>query len=204
MEEYGKTSFLKELAPDAYRFLSGLKPIALIYALVLGLMIVLSLFLQWGFIKFFLDSLMGWTLLSIPFIGVVIVVLDKEFRVSQSELTTKNHHQMRQYKFSKIWGIGLCMAGIGALYGSSVYKNFYAFQCQDFYLEKERGIYPILDNCKYIDRNRNYEEEEGPVLVKVSGKEIIDDYSISELCVACEEWAEDAEAEATSFQFRRR
>lgn len=70
-----------ELAPDTYQFLKDLKPIALLYALVLGLMVILSMFFQWSFIKFFLDCMMGWTLLSIPFVGVIIVAFDKEFTV---------------------------------------------------------------------------------------------------------------------------
>jgi len=47
-----------ELAPDTYQFLKDLKPIALLYALVLGLMVILSMFFQWSFIKFFLDCMM--------------------------------------------------------------------------------------------------------------------------------------------------
>ena len=60
MEEYRKTSFLMELVPDIYQFLKGLKPIALIYAVVMGVMITLSLFFQWSFIEFFIEIMMGW------------------------------------------------------------------------------------------------------------------------------------------------
>lgn len=202
MDEYRKTSFLMELAPDTYQFLKGLKPIALLYALVLAVMIVLSMFFQWGFIKFFIDIMMGWTLLSIPFVSVLIVVLDKEFQVKDYEFDFQSHHKTHFYKLSSTWGIILCLIGLMGLYYSNSYKKYYGFQCQDFYLERVSGVYHILDDCEYIGVDNNDEPIENPNLIKISGKELLDtDYK---LCVACEEWAEDAEAEAATYQYRRR
>lgn len=201
MEEFRRTSFLMELIPDTYQFLKGLKPIALLYALVLGLMFILSMFFQWSFIKFFLDCMMGWTLLSIPFVGVLIVFLDKEFTVEDCLYSHKEHHKTKRFKFSLVWGIILCIAGIVGLYYSSVYKNYYGFQCQDFYLEQTTGIYHIIDDCDYIGIIEDDKSIDNPVIIKISGKELMEtDYK---LCEACEEWAEEAEAEAATFQYRR-
>lgn len=79
--EYRRTSFLKDIAPDTYRFLSEMRPFAFIYLGVLAIAVLLSIFVQWSIVKFFIDCMMGWTLLSIPFIGVLIVVLDKEINL---------------------------------------------------------------------------------------------------------------------------
>ncbi|MCM1139095.1 MAG: hypothetical protein NC453_11055 [Muribaculum sp.] len=202
MDEYRKTSFLMELAPDTYQFLKGLKPIALLYALVLAVMIALSMFFQWSVIKFFIDCMMGWTLLSIPFVGIIIVALDKEIQVKDYEFDIHSHHKSHSYKLSTIWGIVLCLTGLVGLYCSHSYKKYYGFQCQDFYLERVSGVYHILDDCEYIGVDSNDESIENPDLIKISGKELLDtDY---ELCVACEEWAEEAEAEAATYQYRRR
>lgn len=57
--EYRRTSFLLEKAPEQYKVLSGLKPFALIYAGVLAIAILLSLFVQWGIVEFFINLLMG-------------------------------------------------------------------------------------------------------------------------------------------------
>ncbi len=191
--EYRKTSFLKELVPDTYQFLTGLKPIASLYAVVLCIMVVLSLFLQWSFIKFFIDCMMGWTLLSIPFVGVIIVVFDKEFKVEDIFFKTKFHHKEMPYKFSMIWGIVLCVAGLITLHYSNRYKKYYAFQCQNFYLEKTTGVYHILNDCEYIGMNEADNPIDNPSIVKLSGKDLLG--TNYELCEACQEWAEEAETE---------
>lgn len=191
-----------EMAPDIYQFLRGLKPIALLYALVLVVMIVLSMFFQWSFIKFFIDCMMGWSLLSIPFVGVLIVALDKEFHVKDYDFDVHSHHKTHSYKLSATWGIVLCLIGLVGLYYFNSYKRYYGFQCQDFYLERVSGVYHTLDDCEYIGFDNNDEPIENPDLIKISGKELLDtDYK---LCVACEEWAEDAEADAATYQYRRR
>lgn len=201
MGEFRRTSFLMELVPDTYQFLKDLKPIALLYAWVLGLMVILSMFFQWSFIKFFLDCMMGWTLLSIPFVGVIIVALDKEFTVEDYLYSHKEHHKSNRFKFSTGWGILLCIAGIVGLCYSSVYKKYYGFQCQDFYLEQNTGIYHLIDDCEYIGIDENDDPIDNPIIIKISGKELMEtDYK---LCEACEEWAEEAEAEAATYQYRR-
>lgn len=135
--EYRKTSFLKELGSDTYQFLKGLKPIASLYAVVLCIMVVLSLFQQWSFIKFFIDCMMGWTLLSIPFAGVIIVVFDKEFKVEDIFFNIKLHHKEMPYKISMIWGIVLCVAGLTAPYYSNRYKSITPFNAKIFILKKQ-------------------------------------------------------------------
>lgn len=99
-----KSSFLKDLAPETYCTLSDWKRLALIYGAVLLLFFLLSLFLQWSFIKFFIDVLMGWTLLSLPFMGVIIVSLDKEVKVQIPEYSWEkekikklNHTNIQKY-----------------------------------------------------------------------------------------------------------
>ncbi len=199
--EYRTTSFLKELVPDTYQFLKSLRPIALLYAVVLCIMVVLSLFLQCGFIKFFIDCMMGWTLLSIPFVGVIIVVFDKEFKVEDILSKTKFHHKEMPYKFSMVWGIVLCVAGLVALYYSNRYKKYYAFQCQDFYLEETTGVYHILKDCEYIGINKDDTLVDNPSIVRLSGRDLLN--TNYEFCEACHEWAEEAESEVASYQYRR-
>ena len=201
MEEYRKTSFLMELVPDIYQFLKGLKPIALIYAVVMGVMITLSLFFQWSFIEFFIEIMMGWTLLSIPFISVILVALDKEFSVQEYELKAKFHHQKAPYILSMIWGIILCILGISTLYFSNKYKKYYAFQCQDFYLEETKGVYHIFKDCEYVGEDNNGDQVDNINLINISGKDLLD--TEAELCYACEEHAEDAEAEVATYRYRR-
>ena len=200
--EYRKTSFLMELCPDVYEFLSGLKPIAAFYALLLAVIIVFSLFFQNGFIKFFIDCMMGWTYLSILFVAVIVITFDKEFKVDS--LTYENHayHKEKRYKLSRLWGIVLCVLAIIALNCSSQYRKNYAFLCQDFYVEETTGIYHIFKNCKYIGMNEDDEYVGEKSVEKKTGKELLD--TSFKLCVACRERAEDAESEYAANRYMRR
>lgn len=202
-----KSSFLKDLAPETYCTLSDWKGLALIYSAVLLLFFLLSLFLQWSFIKFFIDILMGWTLLSLPFMGVIIVSLDKEVKVQVPEYSWEKEEikKSKHYKYSKIWGITLCVLGCTALYFSGKYKDYYAFQCQTFYLDENAGMYHILNDCDYIydSEEMDYYEIRGnhKHLSEIKGIEILD--SSFELCDACREWAEDASGDLSNYYYRR-
>lgn len=199
---YRRTSFLAETAPDTYRFLSELKPYALIYAGVLAVAILLSMFFQWNVVKFFIDCMMGWTLLSIPFVGVLIVALDKEILLPQAERWEPTPEKPISYKFSMIWGIILILSGITALYFSSQYKKHYSFQCQSFFLEQPTGIYHLSEKCEYIGFNEDEEPIDNVTLSKVTGKELLE-YDC-DFCDACREWAEDTEMEYESSRYSRR
>lgn len=200
--EYRRTSFLCETAPDIYRFLSELKPYALIYVVVLAIVVLLSLFFQWSIVKFFIDCMMGWTFLSIPFIGVLIVVFDKEIKLPKVEKWAPKPPKPASFKFSMIWGCFLIVIGLVTLHFSNQYKRNYAFQCQTFYLEQPTGIYHLRDNCEYIGLNEEEEPIEGISVSEVKGIDLLDkDYTP---CDACREWAEDAEMNYEMNRYYRR
>lgn len=200
--EYRRTSFLEEIAPDTYRFLSELRPYAIIYLGVLAIVILLSLFVQWNIVKLFIDCMMGWTLLSIPFIGVLIVVFDKGIYLPQDERSKPTSKKSVSYRFSMIWGIFLIVVGLVTLYFSNQYKKFYAFQCQTFYLEHPTGVYHLRDRCEYIGLDENEKPIEGISISKVKGIDLLDEDHA--LCVACGEWAEDAEMDFETNRYYRR
>lgn len=200
--EHRRTSFLLEKAPEQYKVLSGLKPFALIYAGVLAIAILLSLFVQWGIVEFFINLLMGWTLLSVPFMAVIIVAFDKEIKLPQEEESFPNPKKTLSYKFSMVWGCFLIVAGIVTLYFSNEYKKYYAFQCQTFFLEQPTGVYHIREDCKYIgiDEDDNYIENIS--VTKVKGVDVVGDgFSF---CDACREWAEEAEMEFEANRYYRK
>lgn len=200
--EYRRTSYLKDIAPGTYRFLSVLRPYAFIYLGVLAIAVLLSLFVQWSIVKFFIDCMMGWTLLSIPFIGVLIVVLDKEINLPQDERCESSPAKSVSYKFSMVWGVFLIVGGLVTLYFSNQYKNYYAFQCQTFYIEQPTGVYHLRDRCEYIGMAEDEVPVEDVSISKVKGIALSDeDYS---LCDAYREWAEDAEMDFEANRYYRR
>lgn len=200
--EYRRTSFLAEKAPEAYRFLSELKPVALVYACVLTLATILSLFFQSSLIKFFIDYLMGWTLLSVPFVGVLVVILDKEIDLPQKKWYESEPPKPTSYKRSKIWGIFLLIAGIIALYYSNRYKEYYAFQCQTIYVEQPREIYHLFKACKHIGKDSDGNSIEDYLLIETNGADLLN--SNYELCDACREKAEDAGSDYITNQYYRK
>lgn len=207
MSEIVKTSFLKNLAPQTYEDLSGCKRLALLYVLVLALFIFLSLFFQWSFINSIIGILTGWTIISVPCIGIIIVSLDKEIEMEVPEYKSEEKYITRpkSYLFTKIWGITLLILGISALHFSGKYSDYYSFQCQTFYLDNYRGTYHILKDCEYAP-DWDQEAKEWGIdpneFEKVKGKFLLD--KPYELCPACQEWAEDAKMESYDWQYRRR
>lgn len=123
------------------------------------------------------------------------------------------------YKYSKIWGISLILAGIATLFLSNQYRRYYAFQCQSFYVESNSHRYHINRDCQYLgDSHDCYDYEDGfngdedgdedgddnlhkYRISKVKGKKLSDHYK---LCNACREWAEDAEGEYAASRYYRR
>lgn len=92
-----------------------------------------------------------------------------------------------------------------ALYFSGKYKDYYAFQCQTFYLDENTGICHILNDCDYVHDAEEMDSYEmrgnHKHLSEIKGIEILD--SSYELCDACREWAEDASSDLSNFYYRR-
>lgn len=191
-----KYSFLKGRFPKTYRDAERFKSIAFIYAGVLILMFILSRFYYSSIVEFFIRIMMGWSLLSMLFVGVMIVVLDIHVKPLTVEEMSESRTPLR-YKASMVWGCCLCIVGIFALYLSGQYKKDYIFKCSDFYLEDTTGIYHIWDDCAYIglDEDDNLIEDVDCLWVK--GHELEDWHTI---CVACKERAEDA---ADDYSYKR-
>lgn len=202
MENSTKTSFLMELFPEAYEFLKDIRIYALAYAGLLALMITLSYFFQWGLVRFFLNIMMGWSVFSILFTGVLIIVLDKEFYVDEETLRSEKHHNDSAYKYSKVWGITLCIAAIIGLYYSNKYRNYYSFQCHKFYIGADYNLYHIEKDCDYIYMNQygEWEKRRNVDIEELNGKEL--EYTDYEMCEHCRDFAEEAQLDAASYDFR--
>lgn len=197
-----KSSFLRDLSPNIYDTLSSYKKYAVIYALVLLAFVVLSFFLQWDLINFFIGILMGKSVLAIAFIAIVVVALDKEVQINIPEYTWEKEEikKSKSYKYTLIWGIALCIMGVTCLFYSNKYKLYYAFQCQTFYVDELNKIYHVLDDCDYV-----YDEEiknNHSVYKEVKGVDIVDSDYI--LCDFCEDWAEFAAMSESERSFRRK
>jgi hypothetical protein len=153
--------------------------------------------------------MLGWTLLSIPYMAVIVVTLDKqvEIEVKESEYTWFGSSKQKvefpkSYVYTKIWGITLCILAVIALYFSNKYKKYYAFQCEEFYLETTTGVYHIFDDCDYIGQTDDEEYVDDINVEEIKGVDLLNsNYS---LCDACEERAEDYEMEASDWMYRRK
>lgn len=104
--ECEKYSFLKNRFPKTYRDAERFKSIALIYAVVLMLMFILSRFFYSSIIEVFIRIMMGWSLLNIIFVGVMIVALDIQVKPLTVEEMSERKPPLR-YKASLVWGCGV-------------------------------------------------------------------------------------------------
>ncbi len=187
-----KYSFLEDLLPNAYGYAKAWRPLALIYAAVLAIVIILSQFYYNSFIEWLINMTMGCTIFNILFICIMIVTFDIQVKRKTAAEIDQNLKPLR-YKMSMVWECGLCVLGITALFLSSQYKKDYAFNCLDFYLEEMPGVYHISKKCPMIGEDQDDDSfyRNGGSWVK--GYELQDWHT---LCEACKEAAEDTAYES--------
>lgn len=71
-----------------------------------------------------------------------------------------------KYKRTRIWGICLICFGIAAVYFTNEYRHRYSFECDTFWVDKQKGIYHLdFDNDCSI-------AEDATSLTKMKGFEI--------------------------------
>lgn len=184
IEEEQKISFLSRFmrifGENAYDILRGIeaKRIGLLYTMVLFLFLILSQFVRWSLVCFGIDCMMGFTILSIPYLGVLIVACDIQIIVPEHE-KFEDIKKTSHYKWTKVWGIFLLLFGLTMLYFSGRYKRHYDFQCQDFYLGNQE--YHILENCEYL---------KGMDVKEVNGYDLETTYPDYSLCSYCNDVGE--------------
>lgn len=186
-----KYSFLEHLLPNVYGYAKAFKPLAWIYLGVLIIVLILSQLYYSSIIEWFIDMMMGWTVMNILFIGIMIVNFDiKVTPISKEEATHTS--KPKRYKFSMVWGCSMFIVGILGLFFSNEYKKDYAFECSDFFLENATGVYHIWGDCPDIGIVEQYYPNVNGESSWVKGYEIEKWHT---LCVACKERVE----EGTSF-----
>jgi len=174
-------------------FKSYAKVIVPIGTIILVILLVLSLFVHWGFVSSLLNLVTGTSLLFIAYIGVIILLLDVEVEVEEPESSYYWEEPVKtpkplSYKLTIVWGVILILLGVLAIYYSNKYRKHYAFECNTFLVDEKAGIYHIdYDNdCEYAANADN--------LIRMKGYEIEENTTCT-FCEWCEEWVEDAESE---------
>lgn len=168
-------------------FKRNAKIIIAIGTCILAIVILLSFFFHWGVISSLLNLVTGTSLLFIVYIAALIILLDIEVDIEEPESYLSKAEKRKKttaYKFTIAWGIVLIILGVCAIYFSNKYRKHYAFECETFLVDHQRGIYHFdSDNdCEVADESES--------LDKMKGYQISSSYS---LCEWCEEWAEDGE-----------
>ena len=161
---------------------------------------LLSFFFHATFISKLLSVVTGTSLIFIIYAVALVVALDVEVEVIKEE-TCRAVGEMKivkdgKYKRTRIWGICLICFGIAAVYFTNEYRHRYSFECDTFWVDKQKGIYHLdFDNDCSI-------AEDATSLTKMKGFEI--ETTNIGFCPECEEWAEDAESDYNVDKFYRR
>ena len=168
-----------------------------IATIILVVLLVLSQFVHLGIVSWLLNLALGTSLFFIAYVLGVILLLDfgvdvemKEDwkgRLSLPEIMPSN------FKNTIIWAYTLLILGIAAIYYSNKYRKNYAFECQTFLVDENRGIYHLEDGD---------DEEDMEYTTEMKGYEL-EDYNYT-FCESCREWVEEMESEYAAERYNRR
>ena len=188
-----KKSFISNiLGEDTYAYF---KQIALLVSIIgTGIVIVLyvlSRFFHVGIISYLITLTNGYSLLFIGYILARIVLFDFEVEVEEPEddywHIEKKTPKPFKYKLTIVWGVGLLILCILAIYYSNNYRKQYAFECDTFLVDEKACIYHLdwNDDCSIAEEAENLEELQGYQIEKSF-----------KLCEECQQCLEDIEFEA--------
>jgi hypothetical protein len=171
---------------------------------VLGVVLILTFIVHWGFISSILNLVTGTSLLFIVYVACAIVYFDKQIEVEiederrwMYEITPYKDRKPKGYTKTKVWGIILIIIGISVIYVSNRYRKHYSFECETFLVDSSKGLYHLNGF------NKDCEEiEKGTILVPMKGYKI--ENSNYSFCPCCDEWAEDAVGSFESDRYYRK
>ena len=184
-----KQSFISNLIgrQNYEDWLEYAKPIVIIGSVILILLFVLSSYFHWTILSYLVNLTYGLSLLFIGFILNVILLLDVRIEVEEPERNywgkTEKLPKPLKYKFTIVWALALASMGIIAIYLSNKYSKQYTFECNTFYVDREKGIYHLeifIEDCDKAIHADYLEEMKGYQINK----------SVT-LCEDCEEMLED-------------
>lgn len=165
--------------------------------IILVALLVLSQFVHWGIVTWLLDLALGTSLVFIAYVLGMILLLDFSVDVEMEEdwngRLSLPEVMPSNYKNTIIWAYILIILGLAAIYFSNKYRKNYAFECQTFLVDENRGIYHLEDGN---------DEEDMEYTTKMKGFEL-KKYGYT-FCESCEEWLEDMEMEAEAERYSRR
>lgn len=183
-----KTSFLSAKLGSTYDFLLDGRYLAGIYTIILCIVIPFSLFFQWMILQFIIDLLLGWTILSIPYVLILMVTFDKQVKSAESyedELAYLNKHGERNpnpkhttaaFQWTKVWAICMLFMGIALLYYSGKYKEYYNFQCTTFYVDDAHHTYHYYSSCTHFNDEEYMEENDDEEYMDEDNEDGCEDY----------------------------
>lgn len=168
-----------------------------IATIILVLLLILSQFVHWGIVSRLLNLALGTSLIFIAYVLGVILLLDFGVDVEMKEdwngKLSLPEVMPSNYKNTIIWAYTLLVLGVTAIYFSNKYRKNYAFECQTFLVDENRGIYHLEDGN---------DEEDMEYTTKMKGYEL-EDYNYT-FCESCREWVEEMESEYAAERYYRR
>lgn len=191
-------SYIKKLLGDrTYEEFRGYaKTYIPIATIILVVLLVLSQFVHWGIVSWLLSLALGTSLVFIAYVFGVILLLDFGVDVEMEEDWNGRFSLPEvvpfNFKNTIIWAYTLLILGIAAIYFSNKYRKNYAFECQTFLVDENRGIYHLEDN----------DEEDMEYTTKMKGYEL-KKYNYT-FCESCKDWIEEMESEYAAERYSSR
>ena len=168
-----------------------------IATIILVLLLILSQFVHWGIVSWLLNLALGTSLIFIAYVLGLILLLDFGVDIEMKEdwngKLSLPEVMPSNYKNTIIWAYTLLVLGVTAIYFSNKYRKNYAFECQTFLVDENRGIYHLEDGN---------DEEDMEYTTEMKGYEL-EDYNYT-FCESCREWVEEMESEYAAERYNRR
>lgn len=118
----------------------------------------------------------GTSLLFIVYVAAVIVLLDKEVKITMKPFV---------YKLTVVWGMLLVIGGISAIYVTNKYRNYYAIQCKEVYVvNKGDKFYHLYKKCsacekaQHLYRAKGYQAEKAHLKLCPECVELAEEYAV--------------------------
>jgi hypothetical protein len=152
----------------------------------------------WTILRKLFSLCTGYAIPFLIYVVAFIVLLDIQVDAQKSDkwsydLRGEKEKKSPTYKYTVIWGTLLIVVGIMAVYYTNKVSRHYAFQCTEYFVEKEVGIYHLYEDCEYAKDKRK--------LVKMKGYEF--EKLGYQICEPCAEYAEDIEGSSEDIYYRR-
>ena len=170
-----RESFFMRITGDFYDFVSDIAaPVVLIGTPIFFVLFGLTFICHWDIVRSAFSVVSGFSLLFIAYIISLIFMIDRVL------LYKVNRTRPPKYTTTVVWGVALISLGITTCILTNNYKKQYFFDCMEWYVDEDKGLYHWDGECENMGDDtyiaRGYEIRNSGLNLCDYCKDVMDDY----------------------------